>query len=112
MWGICGIMFTKPGSFGVGSILYQMMESQQIRAQDSTGVAIYDIKSSRKNKICIANDRSDKNDDDNNIGSSDQTFKIGYLEKSHNDGFKNFKDQVPAKDVEVFLEKLRQNPMF
>jgi hypothetical protein len=28
-------------NFSIGSILFQMMESQQIRAQDSTGVAIF-----------------------------------------------------------------------
>ena len=42
MCGICGIMLEScVPNFSIGSILFQMMESQQIRAQDSTGVAIF-----------------------------------------------------------------------
>lgn len=42
MCGICGVMFENHnGNSPVGSILQKMMASQQIRAQDSTGVAIF-----------------------------------------------------------------------
>ena len=47
MCGICGIMLENCGcynDFPIGSILYKMMESQQIRAQDSTGIAIFNKK--------------------------------------------------------------------
>ena len=41
--GICGIIITDHNctNFSIGSLLYQMMEIQQVRAQDSSGVAIF-----------------------------------------------------------------------
>ena len=48
MCGICGIMLDSccynDNDFPIGSILYKMMASQQIRAQDSTGIAIFNKK--------------------------------------------------------------------
>jgi glutamine phosphoribosylpyrophosphate amidotransferase len=43
MCGICGIILKEHtnSSFLIGSLLYKMMESQQVRAQDSSGIAIY-----------------------------------------------------------------------
>ena len=43
MCGICGIILEEhtDSNFLVGELLYKMMESQQVRAQDSAGVAIY-----------------------------------------------------------------------
>jgi glutamine phosphoribosylpyrophosphate amidotransferase len=43
MCGICGIILKEhtESNFSVGALLYKMMESQQVRAQDSAGVAIY-----------------------------------------------------------------------
>src|ERR1044071_8746831 len=43
MCGICGIILSDHtnSSFSVGALLYKMMESQQVRAQDSAGIAIY-----------------------------------------------------------------------
>ena len=42
MCGICAIMMDNHNKdFPIGCLLYKMMESQQIRAQDSTGVAIF-----------------------------------------------------------------------
>lgn len=43
MCGICGIILEEhtDSNFLVGELLYRMMESQQVRAQDSAGVAIY-----------------------------------------------------------------------
>ena len=47
MCGICGIMLEDCGcynDFPIGSILYKMMESQQIRVKE-TGIAIFNKKS-------------------------------------------------------------------
>ena len=43
MCGICGIILEEhtDSNILVGELLYKMMESQQVRAQDSAGVAIY-----------------------------------------------------------------------
>ena len=42
MCGICAVMMeNRNKDFPIGCLLYKMMESQQIRAQDSTGVAIF-----------------------------------------------------------------------
>jgi methylamine---glutamate N-methyltransferase subunit A len=43
MCGICGIILKDhtESNFSIGALLYKMMESQQIRAQDSAGIAIY-----------------------------------------------------------------------
>jgi len=43
MCGICGIILKDHtySNFSIGALLYKMMESQQVRAQDSAGVAIY-----------------------------------------------------------------------
>ena len=51
MCGICGIMLENGSccdDFPIGSILYKMMESQQIRAQDSTGIAVFNKKFERE----------------------------------------------------------------
>jgi len=37
-------MFEENNNVSIGSLLHKMMESQQIRAQDSTGVAVFDHK--------------------------------------------------------------------
>jgi len=43
MCGICGIILKDhtDSNFAIGALLYEMMESQQVRAQDSAGIAIY-----------------------------------------------------------------------
>ncbi len=43
MCGICGIILKDHynANFYLGSLLYSMMECQQIRAQDSAGIAIF-----------------------------------------------------------------------
>jgi len=43
MCGICGIILKEhnDSNFSIGALLYKMMESQQVRAQDSAGIAIY-----------------------------------------------------------------------
>jgi glutamate synthase domain-containing protein 1 len=42
MCGICGIILKDHNpNFSIGALLYQMMEGQQIRAQDSAGIAIF-----------------------------------------------------------------------
>jgi methylamine---glutamate N-methyltransferase subunit A len=53
MCGICGIILKDHNNpnFSIGSILYQMMESQQIRAQDSAGVAIFNNSNTCNNSL-------------------------------------------------------------
>jgi len=43
MCGICGIILKDHDNpnFSIGALLYRMMESQQVRAQDSAGIAIF-----------------------------------------------------------------------
>lgn len=43
MCGICGIILKdhRDSNFSLGALLYRMMESQQVRAQDSAGIAIF-----------------------------------------------------------------------
>jgi glutamine phosphoribosylpyrophosphate amidotransferase len=44
MCGICGIVLKDTNNnpnFSIGALIYQMMESQQVRAQDSAGIAIF-----------------------------------------------------------------------
>lgn len=49
MCGICGVMLENcKKDFPIGSLLYKMMESQQIRAQDSTGVAIFNKETNKE----------------------------------------------------------------
>jgi amidophosphoribosyltransferase len=88
-----------------------MMQSQQIRAQDSTGIAIYGNGSciNDNNNISIAYNDS-YSDVANAYGSGSLTFKIGYLRKDSNGEFKSFEDQASAKDVDACLQKLRQDP--
>ena len=49
MCGICAVMLENcKEHFPIGSLLYKMMESQQIRAQDSTGVAIFNKETNKE----------------------------------------------------------------
>ncbi|MGZ5484952.1 MAG: hypothetical protein ACXW0J_05885 [Nitrososphaeraceae archaeon] len=71
--------------FPIGCLLYKMMESQQIRAQDSTGVAIF------------------KN------GSTKEFYRIDYFRK--NDGVYNtFTEKVPRERLDKTLYDLTQDP--
>jgi methylamine---glutamate N-methyltransferase subunit A len=60
MCGICGIMMDDGDLryFPVGSILQEMMECQQIRAQDGAGIAIFN-KSNAKDSFRIKNFRKE-----------------------------------------------------
>jgi glutamine phosphoribosylpyrophosphate amidotransferase len=72
-------------NFPIGCLLYKMMESQQIRAQDSTGVAIF------------------------NNGSTKGFYRIDYFRK--NDGVYNtFTEKVPPGRLEKTLYDLTQDP--
>jgi glutamine phosphoribosylpyrophosphate amidotransferase len=53
MCGICGIILKDHNNpnFSIGAILYQMMESQQVRAQDSAGIAIFNNGDARYNDL-------------------------------------------------------------
>ena len=53
MCGICGIILKDHNdpNFSIGALLYQMMESQQVRAQDSAGIAIFNNGNNRKSDL-------------------------------------------------------------
>ena len=55
MCGICGIILKDHNNpnFSIGALLYQMMESQQVRAQDSAGIAIFNNGDARCNDIVL-----------------------------------------------------------
>ncbi len=86
MCGICAVMLeNRKKDFPIGCILYKMMESQQIRAQDSTGVAIF-------------NNRSNK-----------EFYKIDYFRK--NEGVYNtFTEKVPPERLTKTLNELTHDP--
>lgn len=86
MCGICAVMIeNRNNDFPIGCLLYKMMESQQIRAQDSTGVAIF------------------------NKESNNKFYRIDYFRK--NDGFySNFTENVPPERLDKTLNELTQDP--
>ena len=86
MCGICAVMLEhRKKDFPIGCLLYKMMESQQIRAQDSTGVAIF------------------------NNGSKKEFYRIDYFRK--NDGVYNtFTEKVPPERLDKTLYDLTQDP--
>lgn len=86
MCGICAVMLeNRKKDFPIGCLLYKMMESQQIRAQDSTGVAIF------------------------NNGSNKEFYRIDYFRK--NDGVYNtFTEKVPPERLDKTLYHLTQDP--
>jgi glutamine phosphoribosylpyrophosphate amidotransferase len=53
MCGICGIILKDHDNpnFSIGALLYRMMESQQVRAQDSAGIAIFNNGDARCNDL-------------------------------------------------------------
>ncbi len=62
MCGICGIILKDHNpNFSIGALLYQMMEGQQVRAQDSAGIAIFN---------------------NGNRGNNDSLYNLTYLMKS------------------------------
>ncbi len=86
MCGICAVMLeNRKKNFPIGCLLYKMMETQQIRAQDSTGVAIF------------------------NNGSKKELYRIDYFRK--NDGVYNtFTEKVPPERLDKTLYDLTQDP--
>ena len=86
MCGICAVMLeNRKKDFPIGCLLYKMMESQQIRAQDSTGVAIF------------------------NTGSNKEFYRIDYFRK--NDGVYNtFSEKVPEERLDKTLYELTGDP--
>jgi len=86
MCGICAIMMDNhKNNFPIGCLLYKMMESQQIRAQDSTGVAIF-----------------------NNVANQ-EVYRIDYFRKI--DGIYNsFTEIVSPERLDKTLYELTQNP--
>jgi len=86
MCGICAvIMENSKKDFPIGCILFKMMESQQIRAQDSTGVAIF------------------------NNGSTKEFYKIDYYRKN-NGKYSPVTEKVPPERLDKTLYELTQDP--
>lgn len=84
MCGICGIMLERCiPDFSIGSILFQMMESQQIRAQDSTGVAIF-----------------------NRQSNVDKSYKLSYFRETL-EGYK-IEEKTTLEKLDKHLVKLKQ----
>jgi methylamine---glutamate N-methyltransferase subunit A len=86
MCGICAvIMENSKKDFPMGCLLFKMMESQQIRAQDSTGVAIF------------------------NNGSNKDFYKIDYFRKN-NGKYNPVTENVPQERLNKTLYELSQDP--
>ena len=86
MCGICAvIMENSKKDFPIGCLLFKMMESQQIRAQDSTGVAIF------------------------NNGSTKEFYKIDYFRKN-NGKYNPVTEKVPPERLDKTLYELTQDP--
>jgi glutamine phosphoribosylpyrophosphate amidotransferase len=86
MCGICAvIMENSKKDFPIGCLLFKMMESQQIRAQDSTGVAIF------------------------NNGSTKEFYKIDYFRKN-NGKYSPVTEKVPPERLDKTLYELTQDP--
>lgn len=88
MCGICGVLLENHDDFPIGSILQKMMTSQQIRAQDSTGVAIF------------------SHDDDNR---SRYSYRLGYFIEDRGI-YESCEEEVPAEGLEKLLGDLKDNP--
>ncbi len=87
MCGICAIIMENNNkNFPIGCLLFKMMESQQIRAQDSTGVAIF------------------------NTGSyKEEFYKIDYFRKN-NGKYNQVTEKVPQERLDKTLYELTQDP--
>ena len=86
MCGICAVMLeNRKKNFPIGCLLYKMMETQQIRAQDSTGVAIF------------------------NNGSTNEFYRIDYFRKNDN-VYDTFTEKVPPERLDKTLYDLTQDP--
>jgi methylamine---glutamate N-methyltransferase subunit A len=87
MCGICAIIMENNNkNFPIGCLLFKMMESQQIRAQDSTGVAIF-----------------------NNGSNKEEFYKIDYFRKN-NGKCNQVTEKVPQERLDKTLYELTQDP--
>jgi amidophosphoribosyltransferase len=85
MCGICAVIMENSNKdFHIGCLLFRMMESQQIRAQDSTGVAIF------------------------NNGSNKEFYKIDYFKKN-NGKYNPVTEKVSQERLDKFLYELSQD---
>lgn len=76
MCGICGIILKDHNpNFPIGSLLYQMMESQQVRAQDSSGIAIFN---------------------DANTHCNDLSHNLNYFMRSPTTGYELIEEKIPV----------------
>lgn len=87
MCGICAIIMENNNkNFPIGCLLFKMMESQQIRAQDSTGLAIF-----------------------NNGSYKEEFYKIDYFRKN-NGKYHQVTEKVPQERLDKTLYELTQDP--
>ena len=85
MCGICAVVLENSNNdFPIGCLLFKMMESQQIRAQDSTGVAIF------------------------NNESNKEFYKIDYFKKN-NGKYNPVTEKVPQERLDKVLYELSQD---
>jgi amidophosphoribosyltransferase len=85
MCGICAVIMENSNKdFPIGCLLFKMMESQQIRAQDSTGVAIF------------------------NNGQNKEFYKIDYFKKN-NGKYNPVTEKVPQERLDKVLYELTQD---
>lgn len=76
MCGICGIILKDHNpTFPIGSLLYQMMESQQVRAQDSSGIAIFNNANTHCNGL---------------------SYNLNYFMRSPTMGYDLIEENIPA----------------
>ena len=86
MCGICAVMMeNRNKDFPIGCLLYKMMESQQIRAQDSTGVAIF------------------------NKETNKEFYKLDYFRKN-NGKYNPVTEKVPPERLDKTFYELTQDP--
>ena len=89
MCGICAIIMENNNkNFPIGCLLFKMMESQQIRAQDSTGLAIF-----------------------NNGSYKEEFYKIDYFRKN-NGKYHQVTEKVPKDTLDKTLYELTQDHKF
>jgi amidophosphoribosyltransferase len=89
MCGICGIILKDHNpNFSIGALLYQMMEGQQIRAQDSAGIAIFN--------------------DGNTSGNDPSSCTLTYLLESPT-GYELREEKGPANEQDRLALRLNKN---
>lgn len=124
MCGICGVMFeSRNDGSPVGYILQKMMASQQIRAQDSTGVAIFGHGDDDPDAACgsdalkydevnnyDSNHNKNKNKNKNITSSFKHPIRLGYFVENQGE-YESCEEEVPySEGLEKHIFRLADNP--